>query len=60
MIVLKTVKLVAAGVVLAAAGAAGTAGALASQEVNVVATTPDLAVLAKAIGGVAVDVKALA
>ncbi len=32
----------------------------AAKQLNVVATTPDLAVLAKAIGGDAVDVKALA
>jgi zinc/manganese transport system substrate-binding protein len=40
-----------------AAFAAATAGA---QTLNVVATTPDLAAIAKAIGGTAVDVKALA
>ncbi len=35
-------------------------GSATAQTLNVVATTPDLAALAKAIGGTAVDVKALA
>lgn len=53
----QTQLLVALGVLLTTAGA-GTPRA--AKQVNVVATTPDLAALAKAIGGDAVDVKALA
>ena len=50
-----TLKL-AAAVLLALSGL----GAAAPKKINVVATTPDLAALAREIGGDAVDVKALA
>ena len=39
---------------------AALSGAMPARKLNVVATTPDLAALARAIGGDAVDVKALA
>lgn len=49
-----------APLVLLAAAALLTAATAPPRTLNVVATTPDLAVIAKAIGGDAVDVKALA
>lgn len=67
MTILMQVKLSALAAVLAAPGAPPTArpaapppSALTARRLSVVATTADLAVLAKAIGGDAVDVKALA
>lgn len=54
---MKSISLIAVAAVLAATGAAGRP---VQAQLNVVATTPDLGAVAKAIGGNAVTVKALA
>jgi zinc/manganese transport system substrate-binding protein len=48
------------GLATGAAIALSTAGSMSVAKINVVATTPDLAAIARAIGGDAADVKALA
>ena len=57
---LTLIQLVAAGLTLASGGGATVANVPPLSKLSVVATTPDLAALAREIGGDAVDVKALA